>query len=679
MEQPCEEACQQILGNIEFWSPQPLRETNGSPGPWCTFISKQFGHIRCATGCPLCRIVFQALTSADNSEILNDEMRIYYSNELLVEYKKIRIKENLKELKETSSQLFQIKYLGVSTCFNFGECPRELAFIGAPAPLRDDCCEAKITQIHESKRFDNEFLFCERPITAQVDTQRIKQWLATCDTNHFGCSTTPFAHKLEIWMINVRLGMLEKVILAEICYAALSFCHGAGYYFFFDDANALRFQTKGFLSKTNREIPKTIRDAISVTAELDLDYLWVDTLCIPHMSNSSASKPYVEIFRQSYVTLVATGENAACGLFGIDSSDRKSQAKETHGNLSLAVSKKSVHQILQESKWNFRRWTFEENIQSKRILIFSEEQVFFNCQQSFWAEAVWLEGFDDEPLEDLDLRPVEDQAWLRGWPKQVLDKFSFKDYAGWVNNYSERNSPQPTDHLKAFQSFSSSPPIIKHKISLFHGLPRGSIFAEALCFEVYDGMRPKVERQDVPSWSWQYWKASSGVYRSNILTIWAQRFYEITEDTENDTQESRWSPIGQATNASAGPIKYGPRLPAKEINRTVGAFDAFTIMLNFLHWDEDSPGVAILSISEREVYATLSQCCNAIHGTEIKALLVMIDDQDVPPHLNFLLLQQGPKGIFRRVGMCEFYSEETEWMESCYDKITLAREHIFIQ
>lgn len=55
-----------------------------------------FGDIRRATNCPLCRVVFRALRSADSLALLCiiDKRTIYYSHELLVEYKKMRIDEN---------------------------------------------------------------------------------------------------------------------------------------------------------------------------------------------------------------------------------------------------------------------------------------------------------------------------------------------------------------------------------------------------------------------------------------------------------------------------------------------------------------------------------------------------------------------------------------------------------
>jgi hypothetical protein len=640
-------------------------------------------------------MVFKALISADGADLMSDKTKIYYSHELLVEYTKTNIKESMEDdLVVTSSQVHQVKYLNVSTSSAFQEEPREFAWIGAPSGRLNSVCEANIARLWDLKSPGDESLFYERPITRRVDAQRIKQWLNTCDINHSGCGTPPRDVGSGLWMINVRLGMLEKIAPTGCCYAALSFCHGPNYHFFLDDENASRFGTKGFLSKTNLKIPLTIRDAISITEALGLGYLWVDTLCIHRgtstatSENSSTPKPYLEAYRKSYVTIVATGEDAECGLFGIDSSGRKPQSQETYNGLTLAIAKKSFHDIMDDCEWNLRRWTFEEAVQSKRILIFSEEQVFFQCQQSLWAEGACLEGYNDEFIKDVCYRPVHKPYWLVNYCKPILG-VSFEAYMDVVNSYSKRKSFQPADNVKAFQSFSSSPHIINHNEPLLYGLPLDR-FAEALCFKVYDDMRPESERQGVPSWSWLAWNASDDVYDSTPDTLWALSFYQLAAYDENKAETWRWSPISRSEESS--PREYRLPLAVEEASIIIATFRAPTLLLKFLRRDEDSPGTATLTgplspllnassaaqLSKRkvELSATLSPDYKSSTDKEMKALLVLMDGQRVWERVfRLLLIEEEPTGIFRRVGMCEVTKKE--WVTAGL-KNYLSFEDIFI-
>jgi len=49
---------------------------------------------------------------------------------------------------------------------------------------------------------------------------------------------------------------------------------------------------------------------------------------------------------------------------------------------------------LSDSKWNTRGWTFQETILSDRLLIFTAEQVYWECHNGSWCE----DGFWEQHL-----------------------------------------------------------------------------------------------------------------------------------------------------------------------------------------------------------------------------------------------------------------------------------------
>lgn len=66
------------------------------------------------------------------------------------------------------------------------------------------------------------------------------------------------------------------------------------------------------------KLPRTIRDAVTVTRSLGIRYLWVDALCIIQDSQSDwrAEAPkMMNVYRNAYLTIAATvGDNADSGL-----------------------------------------------------------------------------------------------------------------------------------------------------------------------------------------------------------------------------------------------------------------------------------------------------------------------------------------------------------------------------
>ena len=112
---------------------------------------------------------------------------------------------------------------------------------------------------------------------------KCRKWLEHCRINHQACSqphpTTSSLRRLIKISGSISAPHLKLVTNTNILpfqYASLSYCWGG------DQTVVLRQHNLHTWSSEipYYSLPQTIKDAIRVTRELSLEYLWVDALCI---------------------------------------------------------------------------------------------------------------------------------------------------------------------------------------------------------------------------------------------------------------------------------------------------------------------------------------------------------------------------------------------------------------
>jgi hypothetical protein len=136
------------------------------------------------------------------------------------------------------------------------------------------------------------------------------------------------------------------------------------------------------------QLHQTIADAIHTVQQLDIQYLWVDTLCIYQDSDEDKS---IELSRMAtYYTGAAV---TICAAVASDCTQgflhHRREAAYSVGPIRLAL--QSVDgadeghvYLLHESKppvepTATRGWTMQESLLSRRLLIFAERQVYWYC------------------------------------------------------------------------------------------------------------------------------------------------------------------------------------------------------------------------------------------------------------------------------------------------------------
>ncbi|KAK8139535.1 HET-domain-containing protein [Apiospora sp. TS-2023a] len=240
-----------------------------------------------------------------------------------------------------------------------------------------------------------------------------------------------------------------------------------------------------------------VEDSITVVQELGYRYLWVDRHCIDQ--NDAAGKHATInsmhlVYGNSQLTIIAAaGKDAEYGLPGVGTRAREEQGCVTVGKYSFVNLFPDARTALQRSVWGTRGWTYQEGLLPTRRLIFTEQQVYFQCNTAHYMESVWWPDY----LLNSETSPTP----VAEWPKPAFQLIG-----------AQRNTDEKVQ-LLAFLGilgmFSAANPPIYH----IWGTPvsQGNCLNKAMpvmWLTCWYHKTPSERRVGFPSWSWSGWTGS---------------------------------------------------------------------------------------------------------------------------------------------------------------------------
>ncbi|KAH9205976.1 heterokaryon incompatibility protein-domain-containing protein, partial [Leptodontidium sp. 2 PMI_412] len=130
-------------------------------------------------------------------------------------------------------------------------------------------------------------------------------------------------------------------------------------------------------------VSQAIEGAIQVTKKLGYRYLWVDKYCIDQKNELEKLEQIGQmdmIYQASEFTIVAAaGYDEHTGLPGVGSTTRSLQPSISLGEFTIRSTMRHPHQAIKAARWMTRGWTLQESILAKRRLVFTEDQIYFEC------------------------------------------------------------------------------------------------------------------------------------------------------------------------------------------------------------------------------------------------------------------------------------------------------------
>lgn len=280
-------------------------------------------------------------------------------------------------------------------------------------------------------------------------------------------------------------------------------------------------------------IPRTVADAIKVTASLGLRYLWVDSFCIIQDSKSDKRAEIMQmrkIFSNAYLTIVAASAASAFTGFLQDRAPTAPPSPRIpywcrDGSLgTVSLMKPDTPASIREHV-DHRAWCYEEHLLSPRKIIYTTRTVQYHCQSSTQAIGGALpQSSDMMPLPNMLFRPdVEIPAMITNLTRPQRKELRWS-WVYIVSEYSRRSVTKPKDKLTALSGVAEQLNRIwdsyletdyaaiegatrsrgtRYLAGLWeHFLPRELLWHLAVIEDDKAYPKPRPIRYVAPSWSW---------------------------------------------------------------------------------------------------------------------------------------------------------------------------------
>jgi hypothetical protein len=266
-------------------------------------------------------------------------------------------------------------------------------------------------------------------------------------------------------------------------------------------------------------LPRTFRDAVTITRNIGLRYIWIDSLCIIQDSKSDwehEAALMADVYKNSYVTLAAeSARNSHEGIlnprhlaFGSIEIPFNSKAHTIDTSMYVRPVQDDWQTSITGAKSTLysRAWVLQESMLAPRTLHYGAQQMFWECKSCSRAEG--------------DMTPIPEGPREREWSwsrnKRFLadlsagsdwrDATALKDvlYMRWnsiLENYSARKMTNSEDVFPALAGLASefNLHLNDHYVA---GLWKADLHRGLLWHVVEPETCKEAAPYRAPSWSW---------------------------------------------------------------------------------------------------------------------------------------------------------------------------------
>lgn len=362
-----------------------------------------------------------------------------------------------------------------------------------------------------------------RLMSPKADLGLFRDWIHRCRIMHKEkCGHSIWPEDVHQRLLGFLLIDVEKMNIvdapADCRYVTLSYCWGTVPVLRHLISNSVALRKEGAL--TNASVPATVTDAIQLAKGVGEKYLWVDALCIIQDDLARKKQQLAQmglIYSMAAFTIVAaSGDSANAGLPGIRDGTRSLDQDILRIGKKIflsAIDGRDYYGGVKDSTWMTRAWTIQEKLLSKKLLIFTDAQVYWKCWNALWLEETVLENVPKIsfflPIASAGPTDIGFASLVDG-SENVWDLYELL-----VNAYMARQLSFKADILNAFsglcqaltairkETFHWGMPVSNFDSALGWRLRAGGERNHACCDLVKDNSA--VSSTKFPSWSWAAW------------------------------------------------------------------------------------------------------------------------------------------------------------------------------
>ncbi len=347
------------------------------------------------------------------------------------------------------------------------------------------------------------------------------------------------------------------VVASQSCsYAALSYVWGQPSTQR-DDFTLKETKTITYLPAS---LPCTITDSIALCKSLGIRYLWVDRYCIDQSNTEEVHEQVSQmdsIYENSTITLIAAaGWDAESCLPGVGSTQRKTSLAVSLGEFEVLSTMPHPFCEIPRTRWATRGWTFQEAVLSRRRLVFTQYQIYFECGSMTCCETPKVKlDFGHRKTENPPFAFISPGFFGAADTVNTMDKRTIQAPGAGIarahtliRDFTGRSLTFEADSIKAFagilRKWSAQGPPMPH----IWGLPFCEFWYQAA------GSSPRVmgighlnqsllwrhhgparRRLGFPSWSWAGWEGRVTFPKHPPLWSFWSETETIIEDHKGNT------------------------------------------------------------------------------------------------------------------------------------------------
>ena len=345
---------------------------------------------------------------------------------------------------------------------------------------------------------------------SEIVAAQLRSWLRGVDPSiveqEYAIDVDSSSHLLPTRVVDVQDLCLYISHANEIAeYVCLSYCWGGPQSVLTTKEN-MEAHTQ---SLPYKDLPLTLRDAIDVTRQLGIRYLWIDALCI--IQDSPEDKA-IEIGKMGDIYYNSTVTIAAATASSVNQGFLQTRSRDVGFNLKFYVDDYTTGEITllaevssydPQDPLNTRAWVLQESILPNKQIIYSQRDILL-VQQGVKAKSIGSSPrlMGQSIPAAMDLRVLSPQYMDRFDSPVQFKRVCTEQWKRIVRDLTDRSITDPEDRLPAVGGIAQ----ILQKFwgdddKYVVGMWQANLI-QYLTWLVRDNTRPRPKTYRAPSWSW---------------------------------------------------------------------------------------------------------------------------------------------------------------------------------